>query len=143
MTLVAKDVMEKEFITIPRDTTILEASQKMKTQKHGFAIVSSNHDTPEGIITEWDILSKLVAEGKDGSKITVKELMTTDLVSVDPGVGFDQIAELMAHKGIRRLLVLKNDKVLGVITARQVLARLKEYIDKVSTQIARLQSPVV
>ena len=143
MVLVAKDIMEKDFLVISPNTTVLEASKKMKMQKHGFAIISSAHGTPEGIITEWDLLSKLVAEARDPSKIPVSELMTRDLVSVDPSVGFDQVAELMAHKGIRRLLVMKEDKIQGVITARNVLARLKEYVDKISAQIARLQSPVV
>jgi CBS domain-containing protein len=143
MVLVAKDIMEKDFLVISPNTTVLEASKKMKMQKHGFAIISSAHGTPEGIITEWDLLSNLVAEARDPSKIPVSELMTRDLVSVDPSVGFDQVAELMAHKGIRRLLVMKEDKIQGVITARNVLARLKEYVDKISAQIARLQSPVV
>ncbi len=143
MVLVAKDIMEKDFLSLSRDVDALEAARQMKMRKHGFAIISTAHGTPEGIVTEWDLLSKVVAEGKDAASIRIGELMTTNLVSVDPGVGFDQVAELMAHKGIRRLLVLKDDKVLGVITASIVLARLKEYIDKISAQIARLQSPMI
>jgi CBS domain-containing protein len=49
----------------------------------------------------------------------------------------------MAKKGIRRVLVLQDGKVLGTITARTMLARLKDYIDRISTQIARLQVPRV
>lgn len=143
MVLVARDIMEKDFLSLSRDVNALEASRQMKIRKHGFAVVSSSHGTPEGIVTEWDLLSKVVAEAKDAASVSIGELMTTNLVSVDPSVGFDQVAELMAHKGIRRLLVLKDDKVLGVITASIVLARLKEYIDKISAQIARLQSPMI
>src|SRR2546428_2991587 len=83
------------------------------------------------------------AEGKDPSHVKLGDIMTSDLVSVDSNVGLDQVAELMAHKGIRRVLVLKDHRVIGVITASSMLSRLKEYVDQVSSTIARLQSPMM
>src|SRR5437660_1936700 len=143
MVLVAKDVVEKEFVTVPRDTNALDAARQMKATRHGFAIIASPSGSPEGIVTEWDYLSKIVAEGRDPSHVKLGDIMTGDLVSVDANVGLDQVAELMAHKGIRRVLVLKDHKVIGVITAAIMLSRLKEYVDKVSSTIARLQSPMM
>ena len=143
MVLAAKDIMEKDFLSLGRETSVVDAAREMKARKRGFAVISSSHGTPEGIVTEWDLLSKVVAEAKDPARVKVSDIMTTNLISVDAGVGFDQVAQLMAQKGVRRLLVFKDDKVLGVITASIVLARLKEYIDKLSAQIARLQSPIV
>ena len=143
MVLVAKDIVEKEFLSISSETTALEAARQMKAKRHGFAIIVSPAGSPEGIVTEWDYLSKIVAEGKDPSRVKMVDIMTSDLVSVDANVGLDQVAELMAHKGIRRVLVLKDHKVIGVITAAIMLSRLKEYVDKVSSTIARLQSPMM
>jgi len=143
MVLVAKDIAEKEFLSLSRETTALEAARQMKAKKHGYAIVASSAGSPEGIVTEWDYLSKIVAEGRDPSHVKLGDLMTSDLVSVDANVGLDQVAELMAHRGIRRVLVLKDRKVIGVITAGIMLSRLKEYVDKVSSTIARLQSPMM
>jgi len=143
MVLVAKDIVEKEFLSLSRDTTALEGARQMKAKRHGYAIIASSTGSPEGIVTEWDYLSKIVAEGRDPSHVTLGDIMTSDLVSVDANVGLDQVAELMAHKGIRRVLVLKNHKVIGVITAAIMLSRLKEYVDKVSSTIARLQSPMM
>jgi signal-transduction protein with cAMP-binding, CBS, and nucleotidyltransferase domain len=143
MVLVAKDIVEKEFLSLSRDTTALEGARQMKAKRHGYAIIASSTGSPEGIVTEWDYLSKIVAEGSDPSHVTLGDIMTSDLVSVDANVGLDQVAELMAHKGIRRVLVLKNHKVIGVITAAIMLSRLKEYVDKVSSTIARLQSPMM
>ncbi len=51
--------------------------------------------------------------------------MTSELVSVDARTGLDQVAQLMARKGIRRVLVMEGDRVLGVITAATMLRRLK------------------
>jgi signal-transduction protein with cAMP-binding, CBS, and nucleotidyltransferase domain len=143
MVLVARDVVEKEFLSLSRETTALEAARQMKAKRHGYAIIASSTGSPEGIVTEWDYLSKVVAEGRDPSHVKLGEIMTSDLVSVDANVGLDQVAELMAHKGIRRVLVLKDHKVIGVITAAIMLSRLKEYVDKVSSTIARLQSPMM
>jgi malate dehydrogenase (oxaloacetate-decarboxylating) len=141
--LVAKDIVEKEFLSLTQETTTLEGARLMKAKRHGFAIIVSHTGSPEGIVTEWDYLSKIVAEGRDPSRVNLGDIMTSDLVSVDANVGLDQVAELMAHKGIRRVLVLKDHKVIGVITAAIMLSRLKEYVDKVSSTIARLQSPMM
>ena len=143
MVLVAKDIVEKEFLSLSRETTALDAARQMKAKRHGYAIIASSTGSPEGIVTEWDYLSKIVAEGRDPSGVKLGDIMTTDLVSVDANVGLDQVAELMAHKGIRRVLVLKDHTIVGVVTAGVMLSRLKEYVDKVSSTIARLQSPMI
>ena len=143
MVLIAKDIVEKEFLSLSRETTALEAARQMKAKKHGYAIVASSAGSPEGIVTEWDYLSKIVAEGRDPSHVKLGDIMTSDLVSVDANVGLDQVAQLMTQKGIRRVLVMKDRKVIGVITAAIMLSRLKEYVDKVSSTIARLQSPMM
>ena len=142
MVLVAKDIVEKDFLSLQPDTSALEAARQMIVKRHGFAIIASSSGSPDGIVTEWDYLSKIVAEGKNASRVKLAEIMTRDLVSVDANDGLDQVAQLMAQKGIRRVLVLKDHKVLGVITASTMLSRLKEYVDRISTQIARLQAPM-
>ncbi len=143
MVLVAKDVVEKDFLSLSQNTTALEAARQMKAKRHGFAIIASTTGSPEGIVTEWDYLSKIVAEGRDPSYVKLGDIMTSELVSVDANVGLDQVAQIMTQKGIRRVLVLKDQKVIGVITAAVMLSRLKEYVDKVSSTIARLQSPMM
>jgi malate dehydrogenase (oxaloacetate-decarboxylating) len=142
MVLVAKDIVESEFIALPKDTSALDAARQMKAKKHGYVIITAPSGEPEGIVTEWDYLAKIVAEGKDPARVRLGDIMTADLVSVDADVGLDEVSQVMAKKGIRRVLVVKGHKVLGVITARTMLSRLKEYIDKISSQIARLQSPM-
>jgi signal-transduction protein with cAMP-binding, CBS, and nucleotidyltransferase domain len=141
MVMVAKDIVESEFIALPKDTSALEAARQMKAKKHGYVIITAPSGEPEGIVTEWDYLAKIVAEGKDAARVRLGDIMTADLVSVDADVGLDEVSQVMAKKGIRRVLVIKGHKVLGVITARTMLSRLKEYIDRISSQIARLQSP--
>ncbi len=137
----AKDILQTDFLALRRDTSALEAAKTMSERKHGFVVVVKADGSPEGIVTEWDYLSKLVALGKDPSQMKLGELMSTDLVTVDSEEAFDRISQMMAEKGIRRVLVMKDKKVLGVITAKTILSRLQEYVNMVSAQIARLQSP--
>jgi signal-transduction protein with cAMP-binding, CBS, and nucleotidyltransferase domain len=142
MVLIAKDIVEKDFLSLSRNTSALEAARHMKAKGHGFVIIASSSGVPEGIVTEWDFLAKIMAEGKDPAGVKLGEIMTGNLVSVDGNEGIDQVAQIMTQKGIRRVLVISDHKVLGVITAKTMLSRLKEYIDKISSQIARLQSPM-
>ena len=141
MVLFAKDIVEKDFLSLERSTTALEAARKMQSNRHGFVVVVGVDGKPEGIVTEWDYLSKLIAEGKDSSKVRLEDIMSRNLVTVKADDGIDYVAELMTEKGIRRVLVLQDGKVLGTITARTMLARMKDYINRISTQIARLQVP--
>jgi len=141
MVLYARDIVEKDFITLKPETTVSEASKIMKERKHGFVIVSKEDGSLGGIVTEWDVLARVVAEGREPSRVRLSEIMTGTLVSVDSGDGIAQVAQVMTERGVRRVLVVDGNRVLGVITAKTVLARLKEYVDKVSAQISRLQAP--
>jgi len=67
--------------------------------------------------------------------------MSRPLVYVDAGDGIDRVAAIMAEKGIRRVLVEKDGQVLGVIRNQTIVRRMRDYIDAISSQIARAQLP--
>ena len=140
MVLYAKDIIEKQFLVISAGSTVLEGAKAMKNARRGFAVIGSSSQ-PQGIVTEWDILSKVVAEGWAPQKVTWGEVMSSDLLSIDGGAPLSAVAQLMSEKGVRRLLVKDGGQVIGFITSRTMLARMNEYVDKVSTQISRLQAP--
>jgi CBS domain-containing protein len=140
MVLFAKDIAEADFITLVGETTALDAARLMTDKKHGFVLVSVNGKL-EGIATEWDFLSRIVANDRPPSQILLREIMTANLVTVQGGDGIDAVSKLMAEKGIRRVVVMDKDKIIGVITSKTILKRLDEYVNRVSSQIARLQSP--
>ena len=140
MVLYARDIVEKGFLTISGGNTVFEGAKAMKEARRGFAVIGTTAQ-PEGIVTEWDILSKVVAEGGDPQKVTMKEIMSLELLSVDVSAPLSTVAQLMSEKGVRRLLVKEGDQVVGFITSRTMLARMNDYVDKVSTQISRLQAP--
>ncbi len=138
--LYAKDIVETDFITLVGETTALDAARLMTEKKHGFALVSVN-GKPSGIVTEWDYLSKVVAKDRSPATVLLREIMTENLVTAQAGEGIDTVTKLMAEKGVRRVVVMERDKILGVITSKTILRRLEEYVNRVSSQIARLQGP--
>jgi len=142
MVLYARDIVEKDFLSVPRESTVMEGAKAMKDTRHGFAIIGTP-DSPLGIVTEWDVVSKVVAAGKDPQKVTMAEIMSTDLLSIDAGAGLSAVSQLMTERGVRRLLVKDGNRVIGFITAKTMLARMNDYIDKISAQISRLQTPLL
>lgn len=142
MVLYAKDIVEKNILSVPAGTSVLEAAKAMREGGHGFVIVATADGKPEGIATEWDFLAHVVAEDRDPEAVRLEEIMSRNLVSVDAGVGIDRVAQIMVGQGTRRVLVVKDGKILGVIEAKTILARMKEYVDRLSAQIARTQTPM-
>ena len=142
MVLYAKDIVEKDFISLRPEVSVLEAARLMRDRHHGFVIVTSAEGEPAGIVTEWDVLARVVAEARDPATVRLDEIMSRDLVSVDQSIGIGEVAQIMSKEGTRRVLVVKDGRILGVIQARTILARMKEYVDRISAQIARAQTPM-
>ncbi|HXQ92075.1 MAG TPA: CBS domain-containing protein [Nitrososphaerales archaeon] len=140
LVLYAKDIVESDFITLPGETSALDAAKVMKEKKHGFVLVFFN-GKPKGMVTEWDYLSKITANDRSPGSVVLNEIMSENLVTVQATDGIDSVSKLMAEKGIRRVVVMEKEKILGVITSKTILLRLEEYVNRVSAQIARLQSP--
>ncbi len=140
MVLYARDILDKDFLSLPEQTTVFEAAKLMNEKRHGFAVIGPVSN-PKGIVTEWDIISKVVAAGADPSKVTLGEVMSTEMITVTADVGIAKVCQIMSERGVRRLLVKQGDEVIGFVTSKTVLARLNDYVDKVSSQISRLQAP--
>lgn len=140
--LIIKDIVEPDFVSLSGEANALEAARRMKDARRGFVLVISSDGKPEGIVTEWDFLAKILSENKDPSKVKLSEIMSSDLVTVESKEGISSTAKLMADRGVRRVLVTHNGKVIGVVTAKTIIRRLEEYIDHISAQIARLSTPM-
>lgn len=143
MVLLAKDIVERDFVSLGPEATALEAAKLMKENHRGFLIVFTKEEKPVGIVTEWDFLSKVLSEDRDASDVKLEEIMSVDLVTVKSTDGINSVAKIMADRGIRRVLVTDVDgKIMGAVTSRTILRNLNDYIDKVSAHIARLQTPL-
>lgn len=140
MVLYARDIVERDFLCLPPGKTIIEGAKAMKETRRGFAVIGTL-DAPQGVVTEWDILSRVVAEGLEPQKVTMGEIMSKDILSIDGAAALSAVSQLMSENGVRRLIVKEKGQVIGFITSKTMLRRMNEYVDRISTQISRLQSP--
>ncbi|MGC8969280.1 MAG: cyclic nucleotide-binding/CBS domain-containing protein [Conexivisphaera sp.] len=137
MTLYARDVMERDPLFVDEDTSCRRLAELMSESRHGFALIRDAKGEAVGIVTEWDLVNKVLARGLDPSSTSAGDVMTRGVVSVDAGEELSDVAELMAKRGIRRVMVTERGKIVGFITCRIVLANLKSYVDSVSRDLAR------
>lgn len=141
MVLLAKNIMDAAILTVDDDTDALTCVRAMVAQRKGYAIVTHGAaKTVTGIVTEWDFLEKVVAQGRDPAQVRLGELASAHLHSCAPDTPTDEVVNTMARLGIRRLVVRSGETVVGVITTRNILASFRQYIDKLSSEIAGYQS---
>ncbi|MBC7080849.1 MAG: CBS domain-containing protein [Thermoplasmatales archaeon] len=126
--ILVKDIMSRSPVIIKGDATVLEASKEMKAEKVGSVVVVKN-GKPVGILTESDILKKIVAEGKDASKTKVKDVMSSPLISISPNEKVEKALKLFGENRIRRLPVVENGKLVGMITERDIVQFSPLFID--------------
>ena len=137
MVLYAKDIMKEYTNMLSEETTALEASKIMSNDHVGFVVVRDKEGKPHGMVTEWDYVNKVISKGVDPAKVTMGELMAFPIISVDPKTPTDKITVMMSKNGIRRIPVIENGKLVGVITSRDIIRIFKDYMDNLSDVIAR------
>ncbi|MCD6411446.1 MAG: CBS domain-containing protein [Thermoplasmata archaeon] len=118
--IIVKEAMKVNPLTCDPNMTIREVAQRMRERKVGSSIVVRGCNQPIGIITESDILKKVVAEGKDANKVLVKEVMSTPLVSIDPYASLEDAMKVMNKHNIRRLPVMEKGRLVGIITEKDI-----------------------
>ncbi len=123
-----RDIMSVNVVTMPPDASILEVSKLMDTMDLG-SIVIVDQERPVGIITEADIVRRVIAGGKNVNTTHARDVMSSPLLYVSPNTGLTEAMRIMARSNIRRVIVLKNDSLAGIITSRDILKWSPELID--------------
>jgi CBS domain-containing protein len=101
--------------TISAQSTVYESAVKMTQLKIGALLIMSG-DKLEGIISERDILRRVVVSGDDPKKILVETIMSTDLITVTPSTTVREAMHIVTEKRIRHLPVVEKTKVVGLIS---------------------------
>jgi len=123
MTLLVKDVMSKSVKTVSPNTTIRDVIENMAKYHIGCLIVTED-DKVVGILTERDVLKEMLTFDMNMKDVSVKDIMTTEVITVEENKNIDEIAELMKKYGIKKLPVVKAGKLIGVITATDIISTL-------------------
>jgi len=119
-----RDIMEKNVVTIDYDKTSLEAAKLLKEKEISFLVVLKNN-LPAGIVSERDFVRKIVAEDKTASKTPLESIMSKKFRWVKPDNLIEDAVQKMLNNNIRRLLVLEDEKLVGVITQTDLTSFLR------------------
>jgi len=135
-----KHYMNKDIPTIEDHASVTEAGKAMMKSGRGFLIILKDGQ-PTGIVTEHDFVNKIIAGEKDPAKILVAEITSSPLITIDPDEDLLKASELMQNHNIRRLPVVKDGIIYGVLTAREIAQRVREYVDQSIKDLMRWASP--
>lgn len=131
--------MTKDLVKVSPDRTVAEAAQVMADGRKSCVIVESA-GVLVGIITERDIVRKIVADRIDPSKTLASDIMTTPVISISSDKSYIDAAKMMSSYQIRRLAVVDGGKIAGIITSDDLanyVAKLKNHEDPVLNAISR------
>ncbi len=118
------EIMTKAAVTDSAEDTIAEACDKMRHAQTS-SILIMDGERLVGIFTERDVV-KAVARGLDTKRTPLKDVMTTDIVTIGPMTRLKEAANIMATKWIRHLPILEGSKVVGMISQRDLTGVLAE-----------------
>lgn len=114
-----RDLMTADPELVSPDTSIREAAQRMRDADVG-ALPVGDANQLTGMVTDRDIVIRAVAEGRSGDDVTVRDIVTTEIVSCGPDDAVEDAANLMAEHQIRRLPVVEDGRLVGIIALGDV-----------------------
>jgi CBS domain-containing protein len=110
-----KDIMTKDVVSIGVDNSVFEAAELMSSNQVGCLVIMDG-EVPKGIVTERDIVRRAVAK-KLPMDTKVSEIMSSSLITIDPDASLKEAARLMSSNKIRRLPVVKQNRLVGIVVA--------------------------
>ncbi|QLH08849.1 CBS domain-containing protein [Candidatus Nitrosotenuis sp. DW1] len=119
-----RDIMNKQVITISKEKTCLEAASLLQEKDISFLVVTEGQN-PVGILSEADFVRKLIVKNRLASDVPISEIMSPKFRWVEPTTPIEDAVQKMLNNNIRRLLVLENEKLVGVITQTDLASHLR------------------
>ncbi len=110
-----RDVMVTDVVTIEPSASVVDAAQKMIQQEKGPLPVLEG-DRLHAMVTDRDIIARVVSEGRDPSSVTVHDIATHELVTIGPDQDVDEARRLMAEHELDRILVVEGARLVGIIS---------------------------
>jgi CBS domain-containing protein len=120
MSLKVEDVMVKTVITLNIEATVKEAVTTMNERDIGCLVIVQN-ETPIGIITEKDMLKRVLLDAKNPEATKVSQIMTSPIIHGEPKMSVQDAVRLMVEKKIKKLPIFEQDRLVGLITLTDLL----------------------
>lgn len=143
-TLKTINVMVRKVITVDEKASVKEAADLMNHFEIG-SIITTRKGKPVGIITERDLLERIVSEGKNPKKVKVKEIMSSPLLVITPDTDLEEAARIMFERNIKKLPVTEQNRLVGMLSLTDIarVQSMENFLHKLSetqTMPNRLQN---
>jgi CBS domain-containing protein len=120
---IVEDIMSSPVITVDGETTVRDAALLMREKGIG-SVVVVERGRPPGIVTERDLLERVVAPCRDPCEVRVKEVMSSPLITIESDESILEAMRRMRERGIRRLIVMEGGEMVGVVSSRDIMVGL-------------------
>ncbi len=127
--MIVRDIMSSPVVTIDEDEASNRAAASMDMKDLGAVIVQNKSGKSIGIITERDLVKRVVAKNLKPDTLKAKEVMTTPLVTIEPEATISDAARRMTRLDIRRLGVIYKGNLVGIITSKDILGVMPELLE--------------
>ena len=129
--LLVKDVMSSPVVTTDEEASANRVAELMDKQELGCIIVTSKNGKPLGIITERDLVGRVLAKNIKPDAVKAKEVMTAPLITIEPNETISEAARRMSRLNIRRLGVVYKGQLIGILSSKDILSVMPELIDTI------------
>jgi len=129
--MVVKDIMSSPVVSLAEDSASNKVATLMDENDLGCVIVTNQAGKPVGIITERDLVIRVLAKNLVPDTIKAKEIMTSPLVTIQPEATISEAARRMSRMDIRRLGVVYKGNLVGLISSRDILGVMPELIEMI------------
>lgn len=137
--MLVRDVMSSPAMTISEDASTDRVAKLMEKHDVGCIIVTGKSGKPLGIITERDLVVRVVAKNLKPEAVKAKKVMTAPLITIEPDATISQAAKMMNRLNIRRLGVIYKGQVTGVLSSKDVLGVMPELLETIQER-ARIEN---
>jgi len=134
--MIVKEIMTRSVKTVRPEDTVKVAAQVMNEHRIGSLVVVSGTGEVVGILTERDILANVVATGKSADDVKISDIMTPNIVTITSNKTLEEAADVMTENKIKKLPVVEEGRLVGIVTASDLIAYEKDLIKKVSVLLA-------
>jgi CBS domain-containing protein len=145
--LLVKEIMVRDPVTVDSERTVRSGALAMDRSGIGCVLVTDRRNDKEkaiGIVTERDLVRRVLTKEGHISDLRMKNIMSSPLIVVDPSATIVEAASIMERNRVRRLPVVDQDGLVGVVTVSDLakaLAKQLEYSDAVFNAMARVSTP--
>ena len=133
-----RDAMTENPHSIGHSASVVEAARLMREQHIG-SLPITDDEKLVGMITDRDITTRVVAEAADATKTSVGDVYSQDLISVEPDRGLEEALQLMARHQVRRLPVVENGRLVGIVAQADIA--LSENEQKTGELVEAISKP--